>query len=365
MRLPTLRLPSLPAGTADYLQRNLYAILAGVFIIAIGFGYLYFYTSLVAPTLNTRNQLASQVTDARQAAQARGILPESPDSLQTKLNNARATLVAASKVFLTDAQISDYIKRLYLYADDSHVTIIDLQTSVRAGVAPPTPTPLVTATRTITPTVPAAPAAPPAQTSQPTVLLSPTATRPPVTFTPTRAPQGAPTGAGADLFRVTTVRLQARGSSNQLVEFVSRIRETQIPGVLVTVLDLAQGEKNALLTLELVMVSAAAPETATPRPTAPAPTRPPVVATPALPPPTALLMPTPTLIFTPLPTSTAAATATFIPTLSPASTTYVVRAGDTLYSIARRYNTSVEAIMAANRLSNYNIYVGQTLIIPR
>jgi LysM repeat protein len=44
---------------------------------------------------------------------------------------------------------------------------------------------------------------------------------------------------------------------------------------------------------------------------------------------------------------------------------HVVRYGDTLYSIARRYGTSVEAIMRTNGLSNRNfIWVGQRLTMP-
>jgi LysM repeat protein len=44
---------------------------------------------------------------------------------------------------------------------------------------------------------------------------------------------------------------------------------------------------------------------------------------------------------------------------------HVVRWGETMYSIARRYGTSVQAIMNANGLSNPNyIYAGQRLIIP-
>ena len=44
---------------------------------------------------------------------------------------------------------------------------------------------------------------------------------------------------------------------------------------------------------------------------------------------------------------------------------HVVRYGDTLYSIARRYGTSVEAIMSTNGLRNRNfIWVGQRLTIP-
>jgi LysM repeat protein len=45
--------------------------------------------------------------------------------------------------------------------------------------------------------------------------------------------------------------------------------------------------------------------------------------------------------------------------------THVVQAGETLYSIASRYGVTVEAIMAANDLTNANyIYVGQRLVIP-
>jgi tetratricopeptide (TPR) repeat protein len=43
----------------------------------------------------------------------------------------------------------------------------------------------------------------------------------------------------------------------------------------------------------------------------------------------------------------------------PQPITYVVRRGDTLYSISRRYGTSVEAVMAANGLVDYSIFAGQ------
>lgn len=43
---------------------------------------------------------------------------------------------------------------------------------------------------------------------------------------------------------------------------------------------------------------------------------------------------------------------------------YVVQPGDTLSGIAKRYNTTVEALMRQNGLTNSHINVGQTLIIP-
>ncbi|MFN8597496.1 MAG: LysM peptidoglycan-binding domain-containing protein [Anaerolineae bacterium] len=44
--------------------------------------------------------------------------------------------------------------------------------------------------------------------------------------------------------------------------------------------------------------------------------------------------------------------------------THTVQSGDTLFSLARRYGTTVEALRTANRLSGDLIYVGQVLIIP-
>lgn len=59
------------------------------------------------------------------------------------------------------------------------------------------------------------------------------------------------------------------------------------------------------------------------------------------------------------------------PTPSPTGTAgkpsrYTVQSGDTLYSIAVRFNTSIYALQIANHLASpHFIYVGQVLIIPR
>ena len=45
--------------------------------------------------------------------------------------------------------------------------------------------------------------------------------------------------------------------------------------------------------------------------------------------------------------------------------TYTVKAGDTLGAIAKKHNTTVEALVASNGIKNPNlIYVGQVLRIP-
>lgn len=43
---------------------------------------------------------------------------------------------------------------------------------------------------------------------------------------------------------------------------------------------------------------------------------------------------------------------------------YEVKPGDTLYSIARRYNTKVDSIKAYNNLTNNVLSIGQVIQIP-
>lgn len=48
------------------------------------------------------------------------------------------------------------------------------------------------------------------------------------------------------------------------------------------------------------------------------------------------------------------------------STHYVVKAGDSLSTIARQFNTTVQAIAAANGLKDTSyVYIGQRLVVPR
>ena len=50
-----------------------------------------------------------------------------------------------------------------------------------------------------------------------------------------------------------------------------------------------------------------------------------------------------------------------IPTLD--ETTYVVKKGDTIYSIAREFNTTVDKIKKLNNLDSNIISIGQILIV--
>lgn len=52
------------------------------------------------------------------------------------------------------------------------------------------------------------------------------------------------------------------------------------------------------------------------------------------------------------------------PEVTPA-TTYTVKKGDSLYKIANQYNTTVDAIKSANNLTTNTLQIGQTLKIPQ
>lgn len=43
---------------------------------------------------------------------------------------------------------------------------------------------------------------------------------------------------------------------------------------------------------------------------------------------------------------------------------HVVRRGETIYSIARRYGTTAYRVAVCNGLASYTVYVGQTLLVP-
>jgi LysM repeat protein len=78
---------------------------------------------------------------------------------------------------------------------------------------------------------------------------------------------------------------------------------------------------------------------------------------------------TPTPIPTYAPPTPGPGTPTPMPTVAPPppppGNRYVVQPGDTLYSIARRYNVTVWDLASYNNIYNVNlIYVGQVLIIP-
>lgn len=122
-------------------------------------------------------------------------------------------------------------------------------------------------------------------------------------------------------------------------------------GIVLLVVALAGGATLATRTPTQMMAASATAEGLTP------PTRVPTQT------PTTTPTPTPTRTPTPTNTSTPVPPPTITPTSEPQAIVYVVRPGDTLFSIARRYGVTVQTLVQANNVDPNAIYVGQTLKI--
>lgn len=53
-----------------------------------------------------------------------------------------------------------------------------------------------------------------------------------------------------------------------------------------------------------------------------------------------------------------------IPTMNVVTDTYVVKRGDTLYGIAKQYNTTIDELKKLNNLTSNNLSIGQVLLLP-
>ena len=349
----------------EFIQANLYTVLAITAIVAIAIGYLAFFASTLKPGLDAQSRLILQLQDARQKLiSTQGVQEESPASLQARVASARATLTAFNNALLTEPQANQAIDALYQSARASGVTIVDLLSQPAPAlptVTPtlPQPTPILPSPTLILPT-PGSPQPSPIQT-QP--VASPTQQN----RTPTPAqPNSSP--PPVDPYYVTRVQLKAQGTTKQLLDFVSRIKETGEKSVVINDINIKGNETttaaNLALDISLYVSRNSLAETVPARPsssgtvTLPTATQIPATFTPIPPTPTPV---PPTVTSTPIPPT---ATPTLIPTVAPRYAVYVVRPGDTLFSLARRYGTTIEAIMATNHLIDYTIRIGQQLLIP-
>ena len=349
---------------------RLYALLAVFAILVIAFGCLLFAQSAMLPQLQARSQLRAQLASAQQElVESRKAQEKTPDNLKQQLAAAQAALNESAQVFLSDAQAADALNRLYQYASDSSVKIVNMQAQSNPA-------------------------------------------------------------KGSNAYDIRTFRLQVEGLSLNLIRFVAQINEAASPGYVISNVNIAEGQTTSVLTMDVALytspyASAAGPSpavTPTPASATPMPTAT-LTADQLLAQqldtawasgdwPQAISLIEQILALNPTAdgmmqklyvahvnygralvaagrledAKTEFSTALTIkpdgaeamdellklsggtpvlPTTTPgAQTLYVVRAGDTLFSIARRFGVTVQAIMVANNLTSYNIRVGQQLYIP-
>jgi len=354
-----------------------YALLAVLAIIVIAFGCLLFTQFAMLPQLQARSQLRSQLASAQQKlAESRKAQEKTPDNLKQQLAAAQTALNESAQVFLSDAQAADALNRLYQYAGDSGVKIVNMQA------------------------------------------------------------QSNPV-KGSSAYDVRTFRLQVEGLPRNLIRFVAQINEAALPGYVISNVNIAEGQTASVLTMDVALYTSPYASAAGPSP-AVTPTVQFITPTPAsaTPMPTATLTADQLLarqldtvwasgdwpqaislieqILALNPTADGMTQKLYaahvnygrtlvaagrledaktefsialtikpdgeeamnellklsgetpiLPTAtSGAQTLYVVQAGDTLFSIARRFGVTVQAIMVANNLTSTNIRPGQQLYIP-
>ena len=298
-------------GIKEFFQSHFLSAVPIVLIAFVATGIFLFYSSTIDPALRNRDQLIAQMAEARKSiVNARGASLTSPADLQARLASMQATVTASSNVLLSPTQANQITDALYEYADASHVTITDLGTQ----------------------------------------------------------PSTAPNDKSS--VSTTTIHLQAQGDSHQLVEFVSRIKETASKGFVINNLSLTPDKAGPKLTMDMALYTSqnaaasvrlpgqlAQNDSATsipPRPTAAATPRPAAAVA---------IVPT-SLPPAPKPTTVPPTATPGLLTQAPRKAVYLVRLGDTLILIAQRYNTTVDALIASNGLFSSEIRVGQVLLVP-
>ena len=303
---------------------NFLVVLPVIFMIVAVAGNAYFFVTNTNPALQANSKVSADLDKSRNALAAPGRIPATnPDVVRAQLGTVKATVAASLSVFLSGEQANTIINTFSQYASASGVQVLSLQ-------------------------------------SQPATTVK-------------------------DLYNATVVKLQVQGESHNLIDFASRIKESfPVQGLVINNVTLTNGETPmALMTLDMALYTTSIPQIPTPiadqsklniaAPTNPTPFPIPTVL--SLPPMLAPIVPTampipPTLMpivptATPIPPTPTQIYPTAIPRPPPVVlTVYVVRAGDTLFSIAQRYGTTIEALMIANQLPNYIIRIGQSLQIP-
>lgn len=347
----------------DLVQKNLFAILGFLIIVASIFGIVQFSSSTILPALDAQSKLAAQVNDARNAlVDARKNQNEPVANVQARLSSAQTKLDSSLGYFLTDAQVNAFVNSLYQSAGESNVKITQVETLINNLQLTLTPTRVApTPTRavpTLIPTQASSGATTPTQSARP---ITPTTQLSPTKNVTALAPTSS---ASKDDLSARIVRLQAQGESRQLLDFVSRIKELSAKAIFVNSIAIAGDEKQATLNLELAIYVAPFALTSGSGSTSLQSSTGSKSAALAVPPtslPTATPLPMPMFTFTPPPAS---------PTLSPTAVPFqrysihVVVAGETINTIARQYGISVDAIRAANRMTSDEIRLAQQLLIP-
>jgi hypothetical protein len=222
-------------GGLTALRRRALSLSAVAIIVILGILYLLFYSTSLEPALSLRSSAASELATEQKALEGvKGKPPDNPAVLQKRLESLQSTLTASASYFLTESEANQDLAVLYQAASASGVVITGLQAQ---KPAPDTPTTTPTLLKP-SPT----PQASPASTGTVQATLKPA---------PTERPTPTATSPGRSVVTVTSLRLDAVGTSRQLVDFISRLKGRFTKGVVISRVSITNGESIASLTMNI------------------------------------------------------------------------------------------------------------------
>jgi tetratricopeptide (TPR) repeat protein len=173
-------------------------LLAVVAVVVLVVANILFIRSLILPQWSDKRELTSLLDSARKDLEkARKAQSTSAEDLQKKMDAQQSTLGELADRFLTDAQATDILNSLYQYASESQVEIVSLQTQ-------PSP------------------------------------------------PEGE---EQKESYAVEEYRLEAKGTLPNLVDFVSRIKEAAFESFVMTNVNIAEGEEQHTLSMDIALYS--------------------------------------------------------------------------------------------------------------
>lgn len=173
---------------------RLYSLLAiGVIAVAL-MGDIFFVGFSIVPQWQARDELAAQLTSAQQQLlEAQRTQEEDPNKLQEQLEAAQASLEEASNIFFSEPQAAEVLSKLYQYADESGVEVINLQN------------------------------------------------------------QPGPEQEEKLVYDVKMFQLQVEGTASNLIAYVSRIKEASFESFAITNVNITEGEELHTLTMDITL----------------------------------------------------------------------------------------------------------------
>lgn len=264
----------------ENLRNNLVTALAIFLIVVIIIGYLAFSMTSILPQWQQRSALIPQVAAAElQVTQAALSSDNTIDTLRAQIASAPTRLVqTASSFMVADAKEAQILDNMYQYAEANGVTVAGLQV------------------------------------------------------------QSTPSTTEDELYSIRQFRVEVSGPLPQLLSFLADVRETELPGFVLTNVTINQQTPTDILVMDVYLYTSAYVDAAL------APTMPAAESEAAVP---AAATPTPESVV-----------------VSAENGRYEVRRGDTLLSVSLQHNVSMSALKSANGLTDNTIFPGQELVIP-